>query len=128
MPRFSFFAVCALLASLLSCGGRESVQVPDKVVTVKIVMPAEPPPESEISIRVVEVSGPDRAIVGTLTAPATVGPFEVKCPANRIRDNQQYGLEITVVHIGTTVFRNKEPYLVLTKGNPSQVTATLAKI
>jgi hypothetical protein len=107
------------------CGGA-SAPAADRVVTVAVDYATPPPAGSAIDIRVVEVSGPDRAIAQTFTAPATAGPFEIRVPANRVRDTQQYGLEIHVVQNGASLMRNREPYFVLTRGNPDRVTAKLA--
>lgn len=114
------------MAVLVGCSA-SAPPVADRTVTVNVSYAEAPPANASIDIRVVEVSGPDRAIAGSLNAPATAGPFEIRIPAQRIKETQQYGLEIHVVDNGVAILRNREPYYVLTRGNPDRVNATLVR-
>jgi hypothetical protein len=115
---------------LLSCGDGV-VRGPDKVapgfVTVTLQTPEPPPPGAEVYIRVVEISGPDRALVGSLKAHADIREYKVEYRAGRIKQDQSYGLEIVVMAEGKSVYHNKKPYLVLTKGNPDRITAEVER-
>lgn len=123
----ALLAASLLTFALAGCGTTSTAPLPDRVVTVNVTYATPPPEGSAVDIRVVEVSGPDRAIAQSFTAPATTaGPFEIRIPAPRIRDSQQYGLEIHVVQNGASLMRNREPHFVLTRGNPDQVTASLS--
>src|SRR5436190_2909300 len=87
------------------------------VVTVQVeVGDMTLPAAAEISVRVVEVSGPDRAVVGSLTALAGQPQYRVECKASRIRETQSYGLEVAAVVGGRAVCMNKAPHYVFTKG------------
>lgn len=103
-----------------------------RTVTVQVSLPANTAPlpaGAAIDIRVVEVSGPDRAIVGTLQpAPAMSpdgGTYAVECKASRIREAASYGLEVAVVANGKALYRNRQAYYVLTRGNPDHVRVQL---
>lgn len=123
--RRKFVTLPAALCLVITGAGCGSAPAPDRLVTVSLSFAEPPPAGSSIDIRVVEVSGPDRAIAGSLTAPAGTGPFEIRIPGSRVRDSQQYGLELHVVQNGAAIMRNAEPYYVLTRGNPDRVSARL---
>jgi uncharacterized lipoprotein YbaY len=101
-------------------------------VSVEVQLPAGEtvPQGSELSIRVVEVSGPDRAIVGSTSVASfdKSGTFVVECTGSRVRDTQSYGLEVAVVAGGKLMFRNASPHYVLTRGNPDRATVPLTKV
>lgn len=101
-------------------------------VSVEVQLPAREtvPPGAELSIRVVEVSGPDRAIVGSTSVAdfQQSATYNVGCLASKIRDSQSYGLEVAVALGGKLVFRNASPHYVLTRGNPDRATVPLTKV
>jgi uncharacterized lipoprotein YbaY len=76
---------------------------------------------------VVEVGGPDRALVGSLKAHADLPEFRIPYRGERIKPDQSYGLEIVVMVDGKSAYLNKKPYYVITKGNPQTVEAELEK-
>jgi hypothetical protein len=96
-------------------------------VAVTLQYPETPPAGAEAYIRIVEISGPDRALVGSLKAHADLPEFKVEYRNGRIRQDQTYGLEIVVMAEGKSVFHNKKPYLVLTQGHPDRVTAEVER-
>jgi hypothetical protein len=98
-----------------SCGGGSSPSpAPDsvRVALVQIQLPGDLalPPGTQVSIRVVEVSGPDRAIIGSLTAPPGQTEYRVECKAARIRESESYGLEVAAVADGRAIAMNRSPY------------------
>ena len=95
------------------------------VVTVAISTPL--PTGADIIIRIVEVSGPDRAVVGKRQAPAGAPEYPVEYRKAAVKPDQSYGLEIVATAEGKTIFLNKKPYYVLTRGNPDRVTVELDK-
>ena len=120
----------AALAALVSCAGSpESASVVPGVVTVTMQSPAAAalPAGAEVIIRIVEVSGPDRAVVGTLKAPAGAPEYRVEYRKAGVRAGQSYGLEIVIAAEGKTVYLNRKPYFVLTRGNPDRVNVELEK-
>lgn len=121
----AFVLTFALLLGTAAC---HSEARQERTVAVEVTYAEPPPPASTIDIRVVEVSGPDRAIAGSMSAPASLaGPFRVVCPAGKVRESQQYGLEIHVVQNGVSILRNRDPFYVLTRGNPDHVSVPLVR-
>lgn len=125
--------VAALPVLLSACGGSggEGKSAPLRTVTVEVQLPSGevPPPGAELSIRVVEVSGPDRAVVGSLSIADFTrgGTFPIGCNGSRIRDNQSYGLEVAVAAGGRLLYRNPSAHYVLTRGNPDRASVLLSK-
>jgi len=124
--------VLLVLCATAGCGspGSSSPEAnAPRIVAVTIMLPdpapAALPADATLDIRVVEVSGPDRAVVGSLQPgqpPPRAGvEYKVECTASRIRDSQSYGLEVAIVSGGKVILRNKKPYYVLTRGNPDRV-------
>lgn len=115
----------AAFVVLTSCAGSAppEVSVTPGVVTVAISTPL--PTGADIIIRIVEVSGPDRAVVGTRQAPAGASEYPVEYRKAAVKPEQSYGLEIVATAEGKTIFLNKKPYYVLTRGNPDRVTVEL---
>ena len=115
---------------LLACGDGV-IRAPEKIapgfVTVNLQMPEAPPPGADVYIRIIEVSGPDRALVGSLKSHADLKEYKVEYRQARIRPQQSYGLEIVVMADGKSIYKNKKPYLVLTNGNPDRITAEVEK-
>jgi uncharacterized lipoprotein YbaY len=117
-----------LLFSLLavSCGTyRKPEPAAPGTLSVKLQLPQAPPVNSEVYIRVVEVSGPDRALVGTLKAHGDLPEYRIPYRKERIRQDQSYGLEIVMMVDGKAAYQNYKPYFVITKGNPEAVTVEL---
>lgn len=116
----------ALLVS--SCGRvREPEPAAPGTLTVKLQLPDAAPASSEVYIRVVEVSGPDRALVGSLKAKGDLPEYRIPYRKERIKQDQSYGLEIVMMVEGKSAYLNKKPYFVITKGNPETVVAELEK-
>ncbi len=111
-----------------SCGTyREPEPAAPGTLSVKLQLTEGTPAGSEVYIRVVEVSGPDRALVGSLKAHGDLPEYRVPYRKDRIRQDQSYGLEIVMMVDGKSAYLNKKPYFVITKGNPESVTAELEK-
>jgi uncharacterized lipoprotein YbaY len=120
LPLLSLFAI--------SCGTyRQPEPAAPGTLTVKLQLPEGAPGSSEVYIRVVEVSGPDRALVGSLKAHGDLPEYRVPYRKERIKQDQSYGLEIVMMVDGKSAYLNKKPYFVITKGNPETVTAELEK-
>jgi uncharacterized lipoprotein YbaY len=116
----------ALLSA--SCGRyREPEPAAPGTLAIKLQLAEVPPPGAEVFIRVVEVTGPDRALVGSLKAKADVPEYRVPYRKERIKADQSYGLEINLMVDGKPAYRNTKPYYVITKGNPEQVTVEMEK-
>jgi uncharacterized lipoprotein YbaY len=119
--------VCSSGCGSSGSGSPESAAPRTVVVSLMFPDPAPAlPADATLDIRVVEVSGPDRAVVGSLSQ-ASQGPprtgveYKLECSGSRIRESQSYGLEVAVVSGGKAILRNKKPYYVLTRGNPDRV-------
>ncbi len=131
----NFLALPLLVAPLLflACGtAPPPPPAASRIVTVQVSLAdgAKAPQNAELSIRVVEMSGPDRAVAGSISVPGFVPGVEhkIECKASRIRETQSYGLEVALVESGSAIYRNKTPYYVLTRGNPDRVSVVLDKL
>lgn len=134
--RRNFLASATLSASVAftaACGGGSSSSPATDTVLVAVVQVQLPPdltlpPGTQISIRVVEVSGPDRAIIGNVTAPPGQSEYRIECKGARVRDTETYGLEVAAVVDGRAVAMNRSPYYLFTKGNGDKATVELKKV
>jgi uncharacterized lipoprotein YbaY len=116
------------LVGLFACGTyRQPEPAAPGTLSVKLQLPEAAPASSEVYIRVVEVSGPDRALVGSLKAKGDLPEYRIPYRKERIKPDQSYGLEIVMMVDGKSAYLNKKPYFVITKGNPETVTAELEK-
>lgn len=122
--------VMAVAAGLLtSCSGPSTPAVESKILRIEIQSESPFEAGTELRIKVIEISGPDRKnVVNTaVPAPAPAGVVEVAYNPAQVLEQHDYNLEVMAMRGGARVAGSDGDHLVLSKGRGDRVQVKLRK-